>query len=146
MRMRNMLLFVGGLALMAGCSSSESESEAISTDIISGEAGTPQIHFDKTHHNFGNVDEGAQLEYSFKFTNVGHGELLITDASASCGCTVPKWPTRPIKPGESEYIPVMFNTEGRKDVQNKTITIIANTKSAQTRISIAAFVIPKNEN
>lgn len=144
--MRNVLLLAAGLAFMAGCSSSESEDDAISTDVISGEAGTPAISFEKSHHNFGNVDEGAQLEYSFKFTNVGDGPLLITEASASCGCTVPKWPTRPIQPGESDFIPVMFNTDGRKDAQNKTITITANTDPAQTRISIAAFVIPKTEN
>ena len=135
------------MLLVAGCGSSSTDSDSgrLPTSVINSETGTPTIVFEKNHHNFGNINEGEQLEYAFKFTNTGDGDLLITDARATCGCTVPRWPTYPIKPGHSDVIPVQFNTSGRKDAQTKTVTITANTNPAETHITISAFVIPKDQ-
>ena len=143
--MRHILPLLASLGIIAsGCGSRSSDTgeTRLPTTTINNASGTPTIVFEKNHHNFGNVNDGEQLEYAFKFTNTGDGDLLITDARATCGCTVPRWPTYPIKAGNSDVIPVQFNTSGRKDAQTKTVTITANTNPAETHITISAFVIP----
>src|SRR5687768_16817628 len=57
-------------------------------------------------HDFGKITDGEKVEYSFRFKNSGKNPLIITNASASCGCTVPEKPEAPIKPGETGFIKV----------------------------------------
>lgn len=64
--------------------------------------GTADITFEKTSHNFGAFSESnPKVTCTFKFKNTGDGPLVIHQAIASCGCTVPQYPKEPIKPGES---------------------------------------------
>lgn len=108
-------------------------------------ANMPVIQFDKTLHDFGRVLAGEKISYSFKFRNTGKSDLLIAKVSASCGCTVPEWPKTPIAPGEEGYITVTFNTSGRKGVQHKSITVLANTNPNTTVLNIKAEVYqPEN--
>ncbi|WP_157986556.1 DUF1573 domain-containing protein [Chitinophaga alhagiae] len=84
--------------------------------------------FEKEVHDFGKVTQGEVVEYSFKFTNTGNKDLLIQKAEASCGCTVPEWPKEPIKPGESSYMKVKFDSHGRPEgYTEKELFIQANT-------------------
>jgi hypothetical protein len=77
-------------------------------------------------YDFGKIKEGAVAEFSFRFRNTGDKPLVIESASASCGCTVPEKPEKPIMPGEMGFIKVSFNSQGRVGVQNKQVTVIAN--------------------
>jgi len=100
----------------------------------------PVMTFDITTHDFGTIDEGAKVEYSFKFTNTGNADLIITNANSTCGCTIPSYPTKPIAPGASDYITVVFNSRGKRNNVHKEVTIIANTKPNTNFITITAFV------
>ena len=61
-----------------------------------------EIKFDKTTHNFGTFSEDDPIvTCTFTFTNVGKGPLVIHQAIASCGCTVPKYTQEPILPGKT---------------------------------------------
>ncbi|MGC8865386.1 MAG: DUF1573 domain-containing protein [Bacteroidales bacterium] len=115
---------------------------------LSGNADTdkmPVIQFDQTIHDFGRVLAGEKISYSFKFRNTGKSDLLIAKVSASCGCTVPEWPKTPIAPGQEGYITVTFNTAGRKGLQHKTVTVLANTNPNTTILNIQAEVYqPEN--
>jgi hypothetical protein len=66
--------------------------------------------------------------------------LIIKDAVASCGCTKPEWPNTPIKPGESAAIKVTFNSLGKMGLQDKQITITANTNPAQNLVHLIGEV------
>jgi len=88
---------------------------------------TTVLLLDSLHH-FGTVKEGTPVEYSFKFKNTGSKPLVITDAHASCGCTVPEKPEQPIRPGETGVIKVVFNSKGRNGHQEKTITVNSNAR------------------
>lgn len=66
------------------------------------------MSFDKMEHDFGTVVEESVSNYSFKVTNTGSQPLIIDDVSASCGCTTPKKPEKPITPGQSDEIQVSF--------------------------------------
>ncbi len=87
----------------------------------------PEFSFDNDAHDFGKTKQGDKVNYDFKFKNTGKGDLVITTASGSCGCTVPDWPKQPIKPGETGAIKVEFNSAGKQGMQRVTVTIIANT-------------------
>lgn len=96
----------------------------------------PVLKFEETEYNFGDIEPGDVVEYTFSFTNEGEGPLLITSAQASCGCTVPKWPKEPIEPNGSGEIQIRFDSKGKTGQQNKTVTVTANTQPSQTRLSI----------
>ncbi|WP_346318305.1 DUF1573 domain-containing protein [Chitinophaga sp. YIM B06452] len=122
------LFFVAALAL-AACGGQSGKQPATATDAMDTTKGTwPVMTFEKESHNFGDVTEGEVVEYSFKFTNTGNRDLLITKAEASCGCTVPEWPKEPLKPGQSGYMKVKFDSNGRPEgYTEKELYIQANT-------------------
>ena len=77
-------------------------------------------------YNFGSVTDGEKVEYSYRFKNTGNKPLVIVDATASCGCTVPQKPEKPILPGEIGFIKIVFDSKGRVGNAHKTITVISN--------------------
>ena len=81
-------------------------------------------------YDFGKVTDGEKVEFSFRFKNTGKNPLIVSNAVASCGCTVPEKPEEPIKPGETGFIKVMFNTQGRVGPAHKTVTITSNANPA----------------
>ncbi len=107
--------------------------------------GAPEIAFDKETHDFGVVEEGFVVETSFKVTNTGKSDLVITDAKATCGCTVPTWPKEPIKPGATAEIQVKFNTSGKPNKQSKTVTLTTNTAKGQEQVKVTGMVTPKSK-
>lgn len=100
---------------------------AENADGVNGDVAVPEFTFEKEAHDFGTIVQGEKVAYSFKFKNTGKGDLIITSAKGSCGCTIPEYPQEPIAPGEEGIIDVVFNSEGKEGQQNKKVTIIANT-------------------
>lgn len=102
----------------------------------------PTFAFEGTDHDFGTINEGDVVEHTFKFTNTGEAPLIIQNATGSCGCTVPTWSKEPIPVGGEGIVTAKFNSKGKPNVQNKTVTITANTWPKQTRLKIKALVTP----
>ena len=94
-------------------------------------------------YDFGDMTAGDVVHHTFTFTNTGTNPLLITNAIGSCGCTVPTYPKEPIPPGGKAAIEVQFNSSGKEGLQNKTITVSANTEPATTVLTITSNVKPK---
>ncbi|WP_461453027.1 DUF1573 domain-containing protein [Mucilaginibacter sp.] len=103
----------------------------------------PVMNFDKDSFDFGKIKTGDKVSYSFKFTNTGKLPLIITNAVASCGCTTPNWPKTPINPGQSDSIKVVFNSLGKHGLQDKMVTITANTNPAQNVVHLVGEVLQK---
>jgi hypothetical protein len=101
----------------------------------------PVIEFAQDMHDFGKVIQGEKVSFGFKFKNTGNADLLIAQVNSSCGCTVPKFPKTPVKPGDENVITVMFDSQDRKGVQNKTITVTSNCQPSNSVIRIKAMVI-----
>ncbi|NCO64718.1 MAG: DUF1573 domain-containing protein [Flavobacteriales bacterium] len=102
----------------------------------------PVITFDKTEHDFGEIEANKSVETEFNYTNTGDAPLVITDIKSSCGCTVPKdWSREPLAPGESGKFSVKFNGSGSNKI-TKTITVTANTEKGAEVVKITAFVKP----
>lgn len=102
----------------------------------------PEMKFEETEFDFGTIDNGTPVEHIFKFKNTGEVPLVITDATSSCGCTVPTPPKDPIAPGEEGELLVKFNGSGQNQV-TKTVNVTANTEKGKEQIKIKAFVTPK---
>lgn len=99
----------------------------------------PKFQWNHTTHDFGKIYENQTVSHAFTFTNVGDADLILSDAKASCGCTIPKIPKEPIKPGESSEILVEFKqTEG---TFKKEITVTANTSPNTAKLFITANVV-----
>lgn len=79
-------------------------------------------------YNFAPVTEGEKVAFSYRFKNTGTNPLVIFDASASCGCTVPEKPEQPILPGQTGFIKVVFNSSGKKGHNEKIINITSNAR------------------
>ena len=77
-------------------------------------------------YNFGKVVDGETVTYNFRFKNSGSKALVISAASASCGCTVPEKPEEPIKPGETGVLKVVFNSKGRVGPVHKEVNVVSN--------------------
>jgi Protein of unknown function (DUF1573) len=77
--------------------------------------------------DFGTIAQGEKVEYNYRFKNTGTNPLIIFKAEATCGCTIPEKPEKPLMPGETGVIKVIFNSAGKKDHQSKDITVTANT-------------------
>ena len=99
------------------------------------------MSFDKTFHDFGQITQGTPQQTVFTFTNTGDAPLIITDATSSCGCTIPDYPKNtPIAPGQQGQMVVNFNGSGQNQV-TKTINVQANTANGSELLKIQAFVL-----
>lgn len=96
----------------------------------------PKMEFQNPEHDFGTITPGSTVSHVFTFKNTGEAPLLISNASASCGCTVPEYPKEPVAPGQSGKIKVSFDSQGKYGQQSKSVTITANTQPNVTTLTI----------
>jgi hypothetical protein len=94
----------------------------------------PIIDFNERVYDFGDVTEGKKVEYTFKILNKGKSDLLIRSVKASCGCTAANPTSNVVKPGTDTDLKVVFDSNGKMGLQNKTITIISNDPNSATSI------------
>jgi hypothetical protein len=123
------------LLLSAALVSCESKDQKATTSATAGDkktetdpsAVTSIQWIDSTFQDLGKVKEGTIVEVTYRFKNSGDKSLVIENAQPSCGCTVPEKPEQPIAPGGTDVIKAKFDSRGRAGVNNKTITVTANT-------------------
>ncbi len=106
-------------------------------------AGVPEFVFQEEIHNFGSVQSGEIVAYSFEFKNSGNAGLIIKSAESDCGCVTVDYPKETIQPGAKGYIDVEFSSAGEIGKVYKEIVITSNTKEKETKLAITANV--KNE-
>ena len=104
----------------------------------------PKFTFEQEEHNFGQIRDGDIVSHTFRFTNTGEAPLIISKATAACGCTVPQWPKQPIPAGGSGEIQVQFDSSNKPGMQNKVVTITANNESKVKKLLITAQVNPRS--
>ena len=104
---------------------------------------TTSVQVIDTAYNFGQVAEGEKVEYNYRFRNTGRKPLIILNATASCGCTVPQKPEKPILPGETGFIKVVFDSKNRVGAAHKSITITSNAHPEFPELQLSGEVIKK---
>lgn len=100
----------------------------------------PAITFDEDMHDFGRLSAGENISYSFHFSNTGSADLVISSASATCGCTVADYPKGRIAPGEEGYVTVTFKSAGKSGQQFQEVTVVTNAQPSTVKLRIIAQV------
>jgi hypothetical protein len=142
--MKKLFLILLAAGALSACNNAEKNTESAAADTTATAKADPAIiKFNEESHDFGKVTDGEKVTYNFKFYNGSTQPLIITNAVASCGCTTPTWPKTPILPGKEGEISVTFNSAGRVGLQDKQITVTANTDPAQTVVHLIGEVLAK---
>jgi len=82
---------------------------------------------DSTYKDLGQIKEGKQVEVAYRFKNSGTKNLVISDVTASCGCTIPEKPEQAFAPGEDGIIKAKFDSRNKKGEVRKSVYVTANT-------------------
>lgn len=154
--MKKILLLAAVALTLASCQSktdknndatlSGADTAAVAAKVGSAKTATithtdgPVLSFENETYSFGEIAKGEVVSYSFRFTNTGAVPLIITDAVATCGCTVPEIPKEPIKPGEAGELKVVFNSAGKQGRQDKTVTVKSNALNSAIELHLTGEI------
>jgi len=142
-----LIILVASLAAILGYACNNRNTtvgENLSNQTVSTD--TAIISFREYEHDFGKVTEGEKVACIFAFGNIGKGPLVISSVTTSCGCTVPKYDTKPIARGGSGIVEVVFNSSGYKGRQTKTITVHSNASKPIVLLRISGEVLSSTNN
>lgn len=112
-------------------------------NVKSNITGISDVKFDTLYHDFGNLIQGEQVSYIFKYKNTGKSDLIIKDAYSTCGCAVANYTEQPVSAGEKGTIEIVFDSTGKQGVQYKNIMLKMNTSQEKHTLSIKANVLKK---
>ena len=90
--------------------------------------------------DYGTIAHNADGKREFVFTNNGNKPLIISNATGSCGCTVPTYPKEPIAPGAKAVIGVKYATD-RVGAFTKTVTLTTNATEPTKTLTIKGTVL-----
>lgn len=130
---KSILLFLSVLFIFA-CSSNSEENAQVSME------DTTTIEFPETEFDFGTIEQGELVTYTYKFKNTGDKPMLINEVHTSCGCTASSYSKEPVNPGSEGYIKVTFNSSGKRGNQYKIVTVISNTKPEKHELVVKGNV------
>jgi hypothetical protein len=138
---RTMSILAAGL-LVFGCNQQDKKPDEAATPTTVAPALTTISWIDSTTQDLGKVNEGAQVEITYRFRNTGTNPLVVKDVRAGCGCTVPEKPNEPIAPGQEGKIRATFNSSGRSGPNHKEVMVDANTQPLTTILAFKVEVTP----
>jgi len=145
---------LGAFALLFATTSCKKESAtdlysedevAIQAENVVDPATAPVMKLAEASHDFGDVKANEKVQAYIKFTNEGKSPLIIQDASATCGCTVPEFPKTPIAVGATDSIKVEYTAGNINGKQMKTVTLVTNTANGTEQFNITANVTGATE-
>lgn len=105
----------------------------------------PVIAFKHKEYQFGDIAQGDTLSHAFPFYNAGDEPIVITKVLTTCGCTAPSWQKKPIAPGDSSEILVVFDSHGKIGRQTKVISVFSNAQKDMVYLKLRGAVLPKDE-
>jgi hypothetical protein len=144
MKSRSLLIFLclllPTLLTTVSCSSDGKKQVRAGEETLSP-SDTASIVFTEYEHDFGKVIAGEKVAYTFSFKNRGNAPLVISQATTTCGCTVSKYSRKPVPPGGSGTIEVIFDSSGRN-----VVTVKSNATRSLVIIRITGEVINTNNN
>jgi hypothetical protein len=127
------------------CSCSSTTGRGKNANVVAS-TDTAVISFKEYERELGKVTQGEKVASIFTFENKGKGPLVILSATTSCGCTVTKFDARPINPGDSGTLEVVFDSSGREGKQSKTIVVRSNASKPTVLLRISCEVINSTNN
>jgi len=130
------------------CGNTNSQKEAGASDstgttAVTNAADTGKIVFEENAYDFGTVKEGAIVEHTYSFVNEGKAPIILSQVSASCGCTTPSFTQTPVLPGKKGEIKVSFDSNGQVGKQQKIVTVVSNATPGVTTVQLKGEVLAK---
>jgi hypothetical protein len=129
--MKKLLLFVAAAFTMSSAVTAQTTPQTKAEDFVK---------FHELKYDFGKIKQGVPTTFDFEFKNVTDKPLVVESASASCGCTTPKWPQAPVMAGKKEKINVGYNAAGA-GAFSKTITVKLAGVDAPVTLTITGEVL-----
>ena len=137
-------LFITALFLSASLAYAQDAKVSLTAPPAVENQNAPEITFAVDEYNFGTITQGDSVVHTFTFTNTGKEPLIVSSASATCGCTVPNWPKEPILKGKTGEVKVIFRSAGKVGMQDKAVTIQSNAKNSPAVVHMKGTVeVPK---
>jgi len=137
MKLHQFLPVIGLIVVLAACKQVEKQPTPTDAEIQKKEALAQALAdtvnltevewLDPVDRNLGKLKANQSVDIVWRFKNVGDKPLVIENATASCGCTVPERPEKPIAPGEEGMIKATFNGSGEGSIL-KQVHVIGNLK------------------
>jgi hypothetical protein len=144
MKTEGILSFVFLVIFLPACNSEQGTKTEDKT-VFPANSEVAEISFREYEHDFGKITEGEKVAHIFYFENKGPGNLMISSASTSCGCTVTKYNRNPIVAGKGGSLEVVFDSNGRSGNQTKTVSVRSNSKTEVVILKITAEVISRKK-
>ena len=145
--MKKAIILILSIALLSACENKQRTDSQSLADSLKALQPTsdkfPVMQIDSQTVDLGKIYQGDTIMHTYKFKNTGNMPLVLSNVSASCGCTTPSYSTEPVQPGEMGYIKVKFNSKGKEGKLNKTVTAYANTKPAENMFAFRIEVLNK---
>ena len=110
---------------------------------VQAQTSGPVAKWETTTVDYGSITQGSDGTREFIVTNTGNAPLIISNATGSCGCTVPSWPKEPILPGKKAALKVHYDTN-RLGSFTKTVTVVSNAANNTDVLQIKGNVLPKS--
>lgn len=93
---------------------------------------TAEIDWLEHTHDFGAInEESGPVSCELKFINRGDTPVAVTGASASCGCTTPRYSHESVAPGDTGIVTVTYDPQGRPGRFAKKVKVITADASGQ---------------
>ncbi|GGE97409.1 DUF1573 domain-containing protein [Flavobacterium limi] len=138
--MKKIILFA--MLAVAGITASNAQSTKKATTTKAAKVQGAGMVFENETIDYGTIAHNADGNRQFVFVNNGTKPLIITNATGSCGCTVPTTPKEPIAPGAKGVIGVKYATD-RVGAFTKTVTVTSNAEGQPTKtLTIKGTVLP----
>jgi molybdopterin-biosynthesis enzyme MoeA-like protein len=167
--MKRKVIFIATILLLSACSS-ESKNETYQSSVAANSATEAELkaslqeieaeeqarlkqematkttmEFESLTHDFGKILEDSENRASYVVKNTGKNPLIIDKVEVSCGCTTASKPEKPILPGKTDKIEIVFHPKvGQLNQQEKTVTVTANTEPKTAVLLLRANVQKKS--
>ncbi|GAB3170031.1 DUF1573 domain-containing protein [Telluribacter humicola] len=102
------------------------------------------MKFKEETHSFGKIEQGKPVTHEFTFTNSGTDPIVISNVSASCGCTTPSYTKDPVLPGKTGSIKATYNAAAMGTF-NKSVTVFSNSESPSITLFLKGEVVSKDQ-
>jgi len=116
--------------------------EAAASQVATQPAEFAQFQFETQEYNFGTIQQGKKVSYTYRFTNIGKVPLVISQVQPQCGCTAADYTKDPVPPGGTGQIVLEFDSSGKEGQQNKITTVFANIQGGSTILAMTGVVQP----
>ena len=106
-------------------------------------AGGEEIWFEEILHDYGEIPNGGDGEYSFVFKNLGEEAIVINRVRSTCGCTIPAWSKEPVAPGDKGKVTVEYNT-AQTGTFVKSVYVYSSAANSPVKLQIKGKVFDHN--